>query len=62
MWSAKATVGDLRRLHEANKGKPYVSSLDWIALGTFRDEGQPDNTPLFPRAASKDTEETENNG
>lgn len=41
-----------------------MSSLDWIALGTFKDEGQPDNTPLFPRAAAatKDTEETEDNG
>jgi hypothetical protein len=57
MWSSKATVGDLRRLHEANLGKPYVSSLDWIALGTFKDEGQPDSTPLFPKAAGKTTEE-----
>jgi hypothetical protein len=57
MWSSKATVGDLRKLHEANKGKPYVSSLDWIAQGTFKDTGQPDSTPLFPKSADKNTEE-----
>jgi hypothetical protein len=59
VWNRNATVGDLRRLHEANKGKPFVSSLDWIALGTFQDKGQPDNTPLFPRSADKKTEGTE---
>jgi hypothetical protein len=56
MWAHTATVGDLRKLHEANKGKPYVSSLDWIALGTFKDEGQPDDTPLFPSARKTDEE------
>lgn len=57
MGSRNATVGDLRKFHDANKGKPYVSSLDWIALGTSQDTGQPDSTPLFPRSADKKTEE-----
>lgn len=61
MWSHNATWADLRKLHEVNKGKPFVSSLDWIALGTVQDTGQPDDTPLFPRSAdkTKDTEETD---
>jgi hypothetical protein len=46
MWSRDATVGDLRRVHEESKGKPYVSSLDWITGGAFVDRGQPDDTPL----------------
>ena len=52
MWSRNATVGDLRKLHEEMKDKPYVSSLDWIASGAFVDRGQPDDTPLFPRSAT----------
>lgn len=58
MWSRNVTWGDLRKLHEANKGKPFVSSLDWIALGTVQDTGQPDDTPLFPQSADK-TKNTE---
>lgn len=50
MWSRDATVGDLRKLHEEAKEKPYVSSLDWIATGAFLDRGQPGDTPLFPRS------------
>ncbi|MDQ0863752.1 hypothetical protein QF036_001333 [Arthrobacter globiformis] len=52
MWSRDATVGDLRRVHEESKGKPYVSSLDWIASGSFVDRGQRDDAPLFPRSAT----------
>jgi hypothetical protein len=52
MWSRDATVGDLRRAHEESKGKPYVSSLDWIATGAFVDRGQPDDAPLFPRSTN----------
>ncbi|WP_172411855.1 hypothetical protein [Arthrobacter globiformis] len=44
------TVGDLRKLREELKDKPYLSSLDWIATGAFVDRGQPDATPLFPRS------------
>jgi hypothetical protein len=50
MWSHDATVGDLRKLHEEMKDKPYVSSLNWIATGAFVDRGQPDDRPLFPRS------------
>lgn len=53
MWNRNATWGDLRRVHEEGKGQPYVSSLDWIALGTVQDSGQPDSTPLFPKSADK---------
>jgi hypothetical protein len=52
MWSRDVTVGDLRKLHEETKDKPYLSSLDWIATGAFVDRGQPDDTPLFPRSAA----------
>ena len=53
MWNRNATVGDLRRFHESRKGETSVSSLDWIALGTFQDTGQPDSAPLFPKSADK---------
>jgi hypothetical protein len=52
MWSRDVTVGDLGKLHEETKDKPYLSSLDWIATGAFVDRGQPDDTPLFPRSAA----------
>jgi hypothetical protein len=52
MWSRDVTVGDLRKLHEETKDKPYLSSLDWIATGAFVDRGQPDDTPLFPQSTT----------
>ncbi|MET3934859.1 hypothetical protein [Arthrobacter sp. OAP107] len=62
MWDRSATWGDLRKFHESRKGQPGVSSLDWIALGTVVDEGQPDSAPLFPKAAAEDKGEGQTDG
>lgn len=51
MWS-DATVGDLRKLHEETKDKPYLSSLDPIATGPSWTGASLTTRRCFPRSAA----------